>query len=178
MAESTIPTEFDLEQLGSTAPLLGAVNGNEFFNDAAQTRLADGDVLLISTVLLIYTDGLSEASNPRGIQLGTEGVQRLILEACTNPHPTETWPRAMLNGVLNYRQWTDDTLVVAIYGSDSASGSAGTVTQATPWRQAPGKELTAEATKSAETTSEFEYLSATSAFSAANSRCRSQSQRR
>jgi len=78
--------------------------------------LADGDVLLI------YTDGLSEASNPRGIQVGTEGVQRLISEACNNAHPTETWPRAMLNGVLNYRQSpaTDDTLVVAIYGRDGA----------------------------------------------------------
>ncbi|HEX4795355.1 MAG TPA: PP2C family protein-serine/threonine phosphatase [Humisphaera sp.] len=105
-----------IEPLDSTAPLLGAVNGDDFFNDVAQTSLALGDVLLV------YTDGLSEASNPHGVQLGTEGVRRLIANVAGDGQTIPNWPRAMLNGALNYRHSPaeDDTLVVAIYRKDGA----------------------------------------------------------
>ena len=100
-----------IESLDPTAPLLGATDGSEFFDEAGQTFLNPGDVLLA------YTDGLTEASNPDGKQLGLEGVRRLISEVSSNGQAIENWPRRMLAGVLNYRQSPveDDTLVVALY---------------------------------------------------------------
>lgn len=99
-----------IEQLDPTAPLLGAIDGEEFDDQAARSRLEAGDVVLA------YTDGVSEACDQSGVQLGTKGVRGLVTEICDGESPADEWPAGMLRGVLSYRQTPveDDTLLVAI----------------------------------------------------------------
>lgn len=101
-----------LEALDTTGPLLGLDEEHGgLFETCGKTVMGAGDVLVA------YTDGLCEAANPAGEQLGTDGVRRLISEVSADGKSPRGWPRAMLNGVLNYRQSPveDDTLVVALY---------------------------------------------------------------
>jgi hypothetical protein len=101
-----------LEPLGATAPILGVDEAEQYFDDSGKLTLNPRDVLVA------YTDGLNEAINPKGDQLGLDGVRRLITQSCAGKCETETWPRQMLEEVLNYRQSPveDDTLVVAVFG--------------------------------------------------------------
>ena len=102
--------EGGLESLDSTAPLLGAVDGDEYEVADCHTMFAPGDVLIA------YTDGVCEACEPGGAQLGVEGTQRLIASACAARLEPAHWPAAILRGVLGYRRTPveDDTLIVAV----------------------------------------------------------------
>src|SRR5205807_6843068 len=97
--------------LESTAPLLGALDSDEFACDCGRVAFGPGDVLLA------YTDGCAEACDPAGAHLGTAGVRRMLDQVASAGPSPQLWPAAMLRGVLGYRGTPveDDTLVVAIY---------------------------------------------------------------
>lgn len=99
-----------LETLESAAPMLGVLIGDEYVARGCSAPLTAGDALIV------YTDGVCEASDRAGVQLGLPGTQRVIAYACAaHPHPAD-WPAAILTGVLRYRGTPveDDTLVVAV----------------------------------------------------------------
>ena len=62
------------------------------------------------------TDGVCEARDRSGAQLGLPGTQRVIADACAAHPRAADWPAAILRGVLRYRGTPveDDTLVVAV----------------------------------------------------------------
>ena len=119
-----------LESLGATAPILGVDEAEQYFDDSGKLTLNRQDVLVA------YTDGLNEAINPKGDQLGLDGVRRLITQSCAGKCETETWPRHMLEEVLNYRQSPveDDTLVVAVFGKLDPDISSATSEASSPRR--------------------------------------------
>jgi serine phosphatase RsbU (regulator of sigma subunit) len=104
-------TDGTLESLDPSAPLLGILDTEEFDADTPPATLHPGDVLFA------YTDGVCEAADPDGRQLGIDGTRRLLEDVCGNGTPCKQWPRLLLDRVLSYRQSPveDDTLVVAIY---------------------------------------------------------------
>lgn len=108
-----------LEHINSSVPLLGVLNADEFYNVPATPAL----MLNRGDVLLAYTDGLCEACNPDGRQLGIDGVKDSIAALCANGRQPHDWPRALLDATLAYRQSPveDDTLVVALYRSVASS---------------------------------------------------------
>jgi sigma-B regulation protein RsbU (phosphoserine phosphatase) len=99
-----------LQPLESTAALLGVIAADEYDVVGYTTTLSDGDVLIA------YTDGVCEACDLAGTQLGTNGTHRLIVQACARQPDPAQWPCAILRGVLGYRGTPveDDTLIVAI----------------------------------------------------------------
>jgi hypothetical protein len=99
-----------LEELAASAPLLGVLDADQFLEETPATTLHPGDVLLV------YTDGVFEAVDPDGRQLGIDGLRRFVQEVCASDHRHE-WPGRLLERVLRYRQSPveDDTLVVALY---------------------------------------------------------------
>jgi serine phosphatase RsbU (regulator of sigma subunit) len=102
--------EGPLEVLESTAPMLGALTPDEYVARGCSTPLAPGETLIACT------DGVCEASDRSGAQLGLPGTQRVIAEACAAHPRAADWPAAILRGVLRYRGTPveDDTLVVAV----------------------------------------------------------------
>jgi sigma-B regulation protein RsbU (phosphoserine phosphatase) len=98
--------------LDSSATLLGVLDPDDF-----QTPAPEFAVLTPGDVLVAYTDGLSEAANPDGKQLGTEGVRSLLASTCTGVQPPYVWPDCLLQAALNYRQSPveDDTLILTLY---------------------------------------------------------------
>jgi serine phosphatase RsbU (regulator of sigma subunit) len=104
-----------LESIDSNAPMLGVLEAGEFFiqQTSAPLALNPGDVLLA------YTDGLSEAANPDGKQLGVAGVKSLITSTCEDKDTPPEWPSALLAATLAYRQSPveDDTLVLSLFRS-------------------------------------------------------------
>ena len=99
-----------LEELAASAPLLGVLDTDQFQEETPATTLHPGDVLVA------YTDGVFEAVDPDGRQLGIDGLRRFVQEVCASDHRHE-WPGRLLERVLRYRQSSveDDTLVVALY---------------------------------------------------------------
>lgn len=99
-----------LEPLESTSTLLGALAADDYDVVGCTTRLSDGDVLIA------YTDGVCEACDRAGTQLGTAGTQRVIAQACVAQSDSSQWPGAILHSVLGYRGTPveDDTLIVAV----------------------------------------------------------------
>ena len=101
------------EHLGATAPILGVDESEEFFDPPGTLTMHPNDVLVA------YTDGLNEAINLKGDQLGLEGVRRLISDSCAGKCETNAWPKQMLEEMLSFRQSPveDDTLVMAMFGA-------------------------------------------------------------
>ncbi|HEY2587154.1 MAG TPA: PP2C family protein-serine/threonine phosphatase [Tepidisphaeraceae bacterium] len=99
-----------LEPLESTATMLGVLEGDEYEMGGCRTALRRGDTLIA------YTDGVCEACDRSGAQLGIDGTQRLIDHACRGLPDPNHWPGAILRSVLGYRGTPvdDDTLVVAV----------------------------------------------------------------
>lgn len=96
-----------IDQLDTTAMMLGVLGGEEYECDEAAALLAPGDALVL------YTDGAPESLNEGGRQLGVDGLRAAIgpagggLNGCI---------RAIFEAVERHRAGPaeDDTLVVAL----------------------------------------------------------------
>ncbi len=101
-----------IEPLESSAMLLGCATGEDFICDAGDpVPLAPGDAVVL------YTDGWSEAANPRGRQLGTAGVREMIERVARSGVPVERWCEAFISQIRAYRESEpqDDTLIVVAW---------------------------------------------------------------
>jgi PAS domain S-box-containing protein len=65
--------------------------------------------------VLLYTDGITEAFNPRGEMLGIEGVQEIVRQ--TSSLPPDQMKEGILDGVAAWRQGppTDDVSLVLVH---------------------------------------------------------------
>lgn len=97
-----------IEQLGSTAFMLGACSAEVFQADSLSLRFGPGDTLVA------YTDGAIEARNRTGRMFGINGLLRLI--AISRPDLDAGWPRTIADAVDRHRAGPpeDDTLVIEI----------------------------------------------------------------
>ena len=96
--------------MGSTAMLLGAADGDDFDPDPAEVAFAAGDAVVA------YTDGAAEAADGAGSMLGTAGVRRLAAAVAADGGPPQDWPAELLARVAAHRDGppADDTLVVVV----------------------------------------------------------------
>lgn len=113
-----------IQELESTAFVLGVCSHEDFDAELRTIRFAPGDAIIA------YTDGASEARDERGRMLGTTGMRSIL--AGTPVHLSQlagrslgsrpldnlcgSWCRTVLSSVESYRhgQADDDTLVVEI----------------------------------------------------------------
>ncbi|BDI29850.1 phosphoserine phosphatase RsbP [Capsulimonas corticalis] len=79
------------ESLGPTGPVLGAFAGSEFRQ--RQVALAQGDVLVL------FTDGLTEAGMDRRNMLGVDGITDLLTEETAAPRTASTVAQRLMAGV-------------------------------------------------------------------------------
>jgi serine phosphatase RsbU (regulator of sigma subunit) len=97
-----------LEQLASTAFVLGACPGEDFKADPKALRFGPGDALIA------YTDGAIEARDRAGRYFGVGGLQRVL---ALTPAPRDGgWP-AIVTGAVDQHRFgptADDTLVVEV----------------------------------------------------------------
>jgi serine phosphatase RsbU (regulator of sigma subunit) len=98
-----------LDQLPSTAFVLGACADDEFDPAPEKRRFGPGDTLIA------YTDGAIEARNDSGRMLGVIGIERLL--ATIAPAAAGGWSAAIVAAVDSHRcgPANDDTLVVEVY---------------------------------------------------------------
>ncbi len=109
-----------LEQLDSTALVLGAAAAGDFETDVHSHRFGPGDTLVA------FTDGALEARNGLGRHFGIGGVQRLL--ASLESARERDCIRAILQTVSRHRAGPpeDDVLVVEVHravGADTRSRS-------------------------------------------------------
>jgi serine phosphatase RsbU (regulator of sigma subunit) len=97
-----------LEQLASTAFVLGACPGEDFRSDQRSVRFGEGDTLIA------YTDGAIEARDRTGRYFGIAGLQRVL--ATTAAPQGSGWPALVTRAVDQHRfgPIADDTLVVEV----------------------------------------------------------------
>lgn len=97
-----------IEQLPSTAFVLGACAAADFHPDPRSLRFGPGDTLIA------YTDGAIESRDARGRMLGVAGVQRIIASASSSPDAG--WPELILRAAAAHRgrPADDDTLVIEV----------------------------------------------------------------
>lgn len=97
-----------IDQLDSTAFVLGACPSPEFDPEPRTLRFGPGDALVA------YTDGATEARDTEGRMIGIKGLRRII--ATGRPAPGGGWPLTVLAAVEDHRQGApdDDTLVVEL----------------------------------------------------------------
>jgi hypothetical protein len=95
-----------IEQLDSTALVLGASAGPDFEAAPRECRFGLGDALIA------YTDGATEARDAQGRYLGIAGIQAVIAAGV----PAGGWPAAIAAAVERHRHGpsADDTLVIEI----------------------------------------------------------------
>jgi sigma-B regulation protein RsbU (phosphoserine phosphatase) len=105
-----------IEELPSTALLLGIQDDSEYESEPAQFAFLPGDALIA------YTDGAAEAISPQGHMLATNGMRQLTHEITSNGAPFSTWPQQILSRIVSHRSAPaeDDTLILAIYRAASA----------------------------------------------------------
>lgn len=98
-----------IEELASTAFVLGACPDADFDSDPKTVRFGPGDSLIA------YTDGALEAKDKDGRMIGTRGLQRVV--ATPSHCPSGSWPQVILNLVEQHRYGPpdDDTLVIEIF---------------------------------------------------------------
>ena len=65
--------------------------------------------------VLLYTDGITEAFNPRGEMLGIEGVREIVRQ--TSSLPPDQMKQAILDGVAAWREGppTDDVSLMLVH---------------------------------------------------------------
>lgn len=97
-----------LTPLDSTAAMLGMLPPGDFDAESVGFTLAPGEVLVL------YTDGATEAMDRGGRQLGIGGISRAV-QSLERPDPM-TLPQQVLDAVLAFRAGPsqDDTLIVAL----------------------------------------------------------------
>jgi serine phosphatase RsbU (regulator of sigma subunit) len=97
-----------VEQLDSTAFVLGACAGADFRSDQKEMRFGPGDTLIA------YTDGATEARDLHGRYFGIAGLQRII--ATSHPESEGGWPATILKGVEGHRYGptADDILLIEV----------------------------------------------------------------
>lgn len=112
-----------LEQLDSTALVLGACAGADFRSEQRKMRFGPGDVLIA------YTDGATEARDLQGRYFGIAGLQRAV--ATGHPDPEGGWPATILKHVESHRYGptADDILLIEVrrplnLGPDSKTRAA------------------------------------------------------
>src|SRR5262249_13327317 len=105
-----------IEQLASTAFVLGACAGEDFQSDPRTLHFGPGDTLII------YTDGAIEARDRPGRYFGIAGLQRALIGATGLGAPNAAalspgiWPGLITRAVDQHRfgPIADDTLVVEL----------------------------------------------------------------
>lgn len=107
-----------LEQLDSTALVLGAAAAGDFETDVHSQHFGPGDTLVA------FTDGALEARNALGRHLGVVGLQRLLARLRA-PKERECI-RAILSAVSKHRlgPQEDDVLVVEVHRPVGAAATA------------------------------------------------------
>lgn len=98
-----------IEELESTAFMLGVCARDSFHADEQRVRFCPGDALIA------YTDGATEATNARQRMFGINGLRRLI--ASVQIPTGGSWPSRIVDAVSAHRSGPpgDDTLVVELY---------------------------------------------------------------
>jgi len=98
-----------IEELGSTAMVLGAVADEDYMIDEAVHSLGPGDSIVA------YTDGAIEVRGQNGEMLGIEGLRDVYRSGWADADGR--WPKAMVHLVDRYRvgEADDDTLVVELF---------------------------------------------------------------
>lgn len=99
-----------MEELDSTATVLGACQDDEFIPEPRQLPMRPGDVLLL------YTDGINEARGITGRLLGLDGLRKIIHEVgSAHPAPGQ-WSQRMFDQLEQFRVGapSDDTIVVEL----------------------------------------------------------------
>ena len=97
----------EIEELVSNNMIVGAFPFATY--DAADLELNPGDILLA------YSDGLTEAENPRGEMLGEEGVKQVIL--AQSPSGSKQLEQKLLETIQNFtagRSLTDDITIILV----------------------------------------------------------------
>jgi PAS domain S-box-containing protein len=95
--------------LESRSMILGALPDAVDVTSGLEVQLQPDDRVLL------YTDGITEAFNPRGEMLGIEGVQEIVRQ--TSSLPPDQMKEAILDGVAAWRQGppTDDVSLVLVH---------------------------------------------------------------
>ncbi|MFM9994208.1 MAG: PP2C family protein-serine/threonine phosphatase [Phycisphaerales bacterium] len=98
-----------VEQLDSTAFVLGACPGADFKSDPRTLRFGPGDSLVI------YTDGAIECRDATGKFFSITGLQKLV--ALGTPDAAGGWPATVLGAIHRHRFGppADDTLIVEVH---------------------------------------------------------------
>ncbi len=115
-----------IDQLDSTAPVLGAFTDAEYEIETLERPFGHGDTFLG------YTDGAMETRDGHGRMLGVNGLQRALAgtSRAAMLKPGE-WTKAIIDAVDMHRVGppTDDTLVVEVTGviDQIVSGTTSTV---------------------------------------------------
>lgn len=106
-----------LEELESTAMILGACGPDEFDAHARTLPFGPGDRIIA------YTDGAFECRDRSGQQLRISGIRRLLARG---PGDSKSWPEAIIRAVADFRHGPppDDTLVIEVARPVSASFDA------------------------------------------------------
>ncbi len=111
-----------IEELASTAMVLGALPDEEYMIDEGVHSLGPGDSIVA------YTDGAIEVRGRDGEMLGIEGLRDVYRSGWADAKGR--WPAAMVQAVERYREGEsdDDTLVVELFrtlGGGVLSGGDG-----------------------------------------------------
>ena len=98
-----------IEELGSTAMVLGALPDEDYIIDEGVHSLGPGDSIVA------YTDGAIEVRGESGEMLGIEGLKRVYQSGWADAGGR--WPAAMVHAVNRYRAGPadDDTLIVELF---------------------------------------------------------------
>ncbi len=97
-----------MERLGATATVLGL--GDDWDCEIGEKRLAPG------ARLLVYTDGVTEATNERGEEFGEQRLAELL--GAARQMPAEGWLESMLEGARRFagQEFKDDVTLVGACG--------------------------------------------------------------
>ncbi len=105
-----------IQELDSTAMVLGAMPDDDFESAPVTMRFGPGDTLLA------YTDGATEARDDAGRMLRIAGLQRVIAQGVGRGRtdaapPPGTWAQRLIEAVERHRAGPpdDDTLVVEVH---------------------------------------------------------------